>query len=139
MKKNKKNWYIALTYYIYANLLGIVPLVIVSVLINMFANSKWMFAITSIVTSGFIYYFALKISSKNINKNYIIPKVSEIVTWTLYYLIILNGIGIFIFIKSQGYLSMNSLVSIVNVILSAIIIEKFSKSFLIESKQGEVI
>lgn len=138
MKKIKANWYVALTYYVYANLIGFIPLFIASVLTSMFAKSPWVYAIVSVTSANLIYYFALKMSAKNINKNYVVPKISEIVTWTLYYLIILNGIFIFILIKSQGYFSLISLVLIINIIFNAIIVEKFTKDFLVESNPEEI-
>jgi type III secretory pathway component EscS len=138
MKKLKANWYVALTYYIYANLLGFIPLVIVSVLVNMLAKNVWSYAIASILAMNLIYYFALKISSKNINKYYLVPKISEIVTWTLYYFIIGNGLFIFINIKRQGYFSISDLVMIVSIVVGTMIIDKFSKKFLIESSPEEI-
>ena len=128
----KPNWNISLTYYIYANLLAFIPLLVASILVSIFSLNTWIYVIASVAISSVISYFAFKISGKNIRKYYVVNDTSAITTWTLYYLIILNSLFLFISTKSQGYFSWVDIVVILEIISGSIIVERFTKDFIIE-------
>lgn len=138
MKKISPNWSVALTYYILSNLIAFIPLIAVNILVERIASTIWQYLLLNAATLVPVVTLSLKLSAKNINKNFAFLEKRPIVNLTIGYLLFFNGAFILIIFLSVGYVSGSLLASIINIILVAITVSVFTPKFIKESPAEEV-
>ncbi len=86
-RKQKPIWNVALTYYITANLIAFIPIVLVGLLIGKITTQAWQVFILTLVFDALGTAFAFRFSANNITKHYIVLDKKKIVQWSIGYLL----------------------------------------------------
>ena len=102
IKKRSTNWNIALLYYLVVNLISIVPLLAAFFFIPRLTSLATVQILLALICLVLITLVALKLSSSNINRQYIIQNVSEVRNWALGYLVVLNGLMVLAGYRKNG-------------------------------------
>lgn len=136
-KKIAKPSVIAFVYYLTANILLFVPSFVVTILVFMYIPSFTLAATITYLILGFIYYYALRYSGKNICKIYIIENVEQIRGWTLGYLVGFNLLFILLGMR-QGALNSAPTMSIYGLIVYGLIVYLYTSRFVMRSAPEEI-
>jgi hypothetical protein len=138
IKKIRSDKDIAFNYYINANLISLVPGIITIFLINKVVTTFLQYLLFSLITYCIIMFFSLKWSGKNISKNFIIIDTKPIANWTVRYLLFFNLIFLIYMFSSVGYFSLAMLMFVFDILISGIIIYKFTHEFINISSTEEI-
>lgn len=138
MKKQSPFWNIALVYYVLANLIAIVPLIAVGVIAAKLSGGTWERLVYTLILNIPITILALKLSAKNIARNYLVTDPQKILSWAIGYLIVLNFIFLVVSFLKTGYDSGIILRGALIVLEAAVLYYIFTPKFLKASPKEEV-
>lgn len=129
---------VALNYYIGANLIALVPAIIIGVLVNRITRTPWQYILYEVILFVPMIYLAFKWSARNINKGFVVTNQQSIANWSIGYLIFFSVIVILLSFARFGYVSVSLIASLLNTIGAGIIIYMFTPKFLIQTPAEEI-
>lgn len=137
LKKYNPTSSTALIYYVGANLIALIPSVVIGVLIAKIAVTSWQYILLEVITFGVIFYLSLRWSASNINKGYIVTSTRGIVKWSIGYLLFFNLLFSGLLFTQIGYISVSFVGSLINILLGVIMLYLLTPKWVHTSDEEE--
>ena len=101
-------------------------------------KNVWLYILINCLLVTPVPYLALKFSAHNLNKNYVIPDKSNIISLVLKYFLVINGLFIIGHYFYAGYLMASMIVGVFTIIWVTVILYQFAPKFIQESSPEEI-
>lgn len=138
MKRIESNKTVALNYYIGANLVALVPAVLIGVVIGRYTTGPWQYIILEVLLFAPVIYFSFKWSGKNTNKGFVVTDQKSIANWAIGYLLFFTGIVLILSFARFGYISASLIASVLNTLVAGVIIFVLTPKFISITPVDEV-